>query len=396
LQTIHHPYLYLRSLRENIIINTVIKQIEEDQEPELPLKIEIHKDYAETLIMNANLIRLDLSKLPTITMVEKKILTPGPRDISEIDLLEGDVSIFEFKVLTGEYSDGLAYAEWLRHGQHYTKVFKLLSRVLSPKTAYHALPALVHAAYKTTYPVSAFALLLGYMLESPERFSSFTHAKHYYVEILETLMMFGDLNIVEPVGYKNKMAVDDKFEFVGGLSMEYYLKEEKFHPLRPMATELWSSYKRGILSDDWLFDPYEYIKKYGHCVRNDIINLQPPMMAVIYDSADISPDSYFYLVSPLYSKKLVPGSKKVGRNLEYGEYIHHLLARKQIIWALISNMFTRSPHLCIHEDCPYYSTDLCKKFYSIPDKYKDCRFPEWLRTYTKRKLNPVTNMLVKA
>ena len=398
LQTIHHPYLYLRSIREVLTINTLLGQIRDAEETELPLKLAFHEDYINSLIMNTNLFRLDLSEVPAIKLVQKRILTPGSRDISEIDLLEEDVSIFEFKVLKGEYSDGETYAQWLRSGPHYTIVFKLLSRLFDAKTAYHALPALVCAAYRTTYPVTAFASLLEFMLRWPEKFNSLSHSKQYYAVLIDALMVTEALSInsfVKPVKYKDQIAVDDSFEYVGPHSMDYYLEEETSHPLHPIALELWNLYRNKTLSADWFFEPFEYIKNDGNTVRNDFLNLQPPMMGVVYDSPDISPADYAYLLSPLYKGKFVHDYKKLGHDVEYAQYINHILTRKQIIWAISSNMQSRSPHVCIHKDCPYYATDLCKKFYNIPDRYKDCRFPKELNALTNRKLNTENKMLVK-
>jgi hypothetical protein len=395
LQTIAHPYLYLRAIRGPIVINTILRDLRDCDEPALPLKLPLDEEFAVSLAMDDTMFRLGFEQAPLVTLeLLEDRGSQGRNDLCENHLLEDDVSIFEFKVTRGEYSDGEEYARWLRRGGHYTNVFKLLSRLLGVREAYHALPALVRAAYTSTYPVTSFASLLGHVLSSRHLFSSLDHSSVYYVRLIDWLLAATDIIVGLPVDYK-KTAYEDEFEYLGRFAMEYYIEEQPSHPLQPMAAELWSRYRDQALSEDWLFEPFKYIMKDGKTVRNDFVNLQPPLTLCMYNSPGISPGDFLSVESPLYTDRYVPGSRELGQALGYSAYMLELTTMKNIVWALFSNSFARSSHICVHADCPYYPTDLCKKHLRVPDRFEDCSFPKDLQGYIGRKLDPRTNMLMR-
>jgi hypothetical protein len=232
------------------------------------------------------------------------------------------------------------------------------------------------------------------VLHSRPLFSSFEHSSVYYAHLSDWLLIATDINIGLEVEYK-KTAYEDEFEYLGPHSMELYIEEVKAHPLQPMAAELWSRYRSKALSEDWLFEPFAYIMNDGHTVRSDFVNLQPPCVITIYNSPDILPGDWLYIQSPLYVDRYVPGSREMGRAVGYLAHVVGLTTMKNIIWALFSNQFAESSHICFHADCPYYHTDLCKKYPRVPDRFEDCSFPKDLQGFIRRKLDPKTDTLVR-
>jgi hypothetical protein len=391
LQAVYYPYLYLRCVRDLGLIDLLISDVQRDSTPSIPTKLRFSREVFESLTMDITRFRLSIENNHTVRLGPCQ----GPTirtDICEVDLLEEANSIFEYKVETSEYGTGEAYHNWLKAGSKgYTRVFHLLSRLLGREAAYHLLPPIVAASYRTTYPVSAFASLLESVLRDKRDFSVLRGAQ-LEAELTDSLCVAALRDSIEPPKLR-QLPTDDQFAFISERVMRQYIQESDHHPLQRLAQRVWTT---DVPGRGWIYYPHEFVRGYGHSVRPEINDFEPPFMWLIYDSDEVPLSAAIFVLSKLYREQKVSPKVDPEGNTNYFTYINMLLFRRALAQGLFRDPNTPRPSYCHHEGCHYFNSGLCSDFLRIPDVASNCQFPYYLLHSIKRRYSPELNSLERS
>jgi hypothetical protein len=318
LQNVYYPYLYLRSVRESRLIDSLLADIQSDASQKLPASFNVTDEVNECFHLDRSNFRFTIADTGEVSLQPPTGTRRHRFDICEVDLIEEANSIFEFRVDSGEAGTGEKYHEWLKVGPKYTRVFRFLSRVFGREGAFNTLQPLVAASYHTTYPVTSFAMLVEYArknLDAEE--SSPAWLENDLIEAIRNTLS----NEGEIVKLK-QLPTDDSHSYIDDRSMATYLAESEHHPLHRLASRVWE--QSSLLNRDWLYEPHHHIRDKGHRVREEVKDLEPPFSWLVYDSTEVNLGSSMMLLSPLYRDKRPPQSVDPDGNTGYPEYVEML------------------------------------------------------------------------
>jgi hypothetical protein len=390
LQNVTYPYLYLRSVRELGFIDTLLARFQKDERPAIPTSWMLSRDAYESMTMDVTLFRFMIAEDGTVSLGAPAAGPRGRNDISEVDLIEEANAIFEFKVETDDYGSGEGYHDWLKKGtKGYTRVYRLLSRLLGRQDAYDLLPALVYAAYHTTYPVTAFASLLHHILQYRSAVDT-TNPAAAAAYLVDRLSFTPGIN-PEEIPELRRLATDDPWAFVGNRAMRRYIEQSEHHPLNILARRVWID---GPARDrEWLYHPHRFIRRYGHSLRDEISDLQPPFIWLVYDSEEVPLSAALFLLSDLYRGRKVSVKVDPEGQTEFATYLDMILFRRILIQGLTRNAKDSRRIYCHHEDCDYFNSGLCDEYIRIPDLASNCNFPTYILHTMKRRYSKQSNLL---
>jgi hypothetical protein len=389
IQNVAYPYLYLRNIRELYFINSLLSEFLDDIRPSIPRNWTFNREAFDCLTMDVRLFRIMVGDDGTVGIDPPGKGERERNEISEVDLIEEANSIFEFKVEIGNYGTGDEYHNWLKKGTRaYTRVYRLLSKYLGRQDAYDLLPVLVVASYHTTYPVAAFASLLGHVLRYPEELDTAdpTENQSYLVGRLSCCPGIESQEIPE----LRRPLTEDPFAFVGEEAMRRYIEQNEGHPLTLLARRVWvdrSSVERG-----WIYYPHKYVGGLMS-VRDEIHDLMPPFMYLVYDSADVPMSAVVFLISDLYQGKKVSKLVDPLGQTGFHAYLDTLLARRVLAQGLYHDPKNPRLNYCPHEECAYFNSGLCDEYIRIPDKASDCTFPKYMADVIRRRYSKESNSL---
>jgi hypothetical protein len=390
IQNVMYPYLYLRSVRELGTVDFLLSKFQQDERPAISTNWSVSRELIESMSMDIALFRIVIAEDETVSIDAPSAGPRGRNDISEVDLIEEANSIFEFKVELGDYGSGEDYHNWLKKGSRgYTRVYRLLSKLLGRQYAYELLPPLVTASYYTTYPVTAFASLLEHILRHRNDFNvaSPTEAEAYLVDRL--IATFGTESTDIPK--LRRLAADDTFAFVGERAMRQYISESEHHPLNLLAQRVWTA--RSAAGRGWIYHPHQFIRRGGHSVRNEIADLQPPFTFLVYDSDEVPLGFALFLLSDIYRDRKVSSQVDPECETEFATYLEMLLFRRVLIQSLLRDPQESRGKFCHHEECDYFNSGLCDEYLRIPDVASDCAFPIYVVGTIKRRYSKESNSL---
>jgi hypothetical protein len=126
-----------------------------------------------------------------------------------------------------------------------------------------ALPALVHGAFTTTWPVHVFAMLVAYTLQISREFPSFLGVTRYAEHLR---------NVVESessIGRERPKLVNteaDALSLLGGETQRWLAQFGTEHPLGVLVQDLWGQPSDGLdgaVLRGWLLEPAQVFERGG-------------------------------------------------------------------------------------------------------------------------------------
>jgi hypothetical protein len=381
----------MRSVRELGVIDSLLSIFQKDFRPSISANWSLPQDVFESMMMDVTSFRISVADNESVSIVLPGAGERARNDISEVDLIEEANSIFEFKVEIGDNGTGDDYHNWLKTGSKgYTRVYRLLSNLLGRQDAYNLLPVMVVASYHTTYPVTAFASLLGHVLRYRSNFDAARPAQSeaYLVDHILGVTLTESLDIPK----LGRLATEDPFAFVGTTrAMRQYIEESEHHPLNLLARRVWIDHSASDRA--WIYYPHQFIKNYGHLVKDEIRDLQPPFTLLVYDSDEVPLSAARFLLSDIYRRKKVSTKVDPEERTEFQTYLELLYFRRVLTAGLFRDPKGLRRSYCHHEGCDYFNSGLCDEFIRIPDVASNCPFPRYLFYTIKRQYSKESNSL---
>lgn len=382
LQHVFYPYLALRALRDNGIIDKVLSDLRDDPEEMVGVHLRVVQELTDSFGLDAADFRV--AHIPATggwTMRPPEGEKRRPNDICDMDLIEEANAIFEFQVEIGGPGDAAAYMDWLHAGKpRYSRVFKLLARAIGPKNAYEVMAPLIVSCFHTTYPVTAFVSLLNSGIRKELGIEPDKAARRFRSRLKKVL---------EGKPFKaRQLAGEDQFAFIDNGSLRAFIKQFPAHPLAPLLGKVWESDRDD--SSDWLYRPYEAIKANGHRLRAEGEEFEPPVI-VLYFGEDSSVQGNFIATqSEFYQTVGVPGAP----DGSWTEVIAISYARRILVENMLGLSGTKE-NLCPHVGCSLFGSGLCNGYQLRPTRAELCLIPRVVEGATRRRYDPRTRTLRK-
>jgi hypothetical protein len=387
LQLLTFPFQYLQALRELLTVTGLLSALHGPYRDEVltldasPLPPEYSWTYfapvrAWGLAYGDNELRV----IGPATDADVPVQL-SPSSVSEAALLEESTSIFEFQASHGEPGTGSAYRAWLSAGpSRYSAVFRWLARLWGTEEAYAALPALVRAAFHTTEPCVAFALLLKARVAPARELGS----EAYYVRALDLL---ADLlpTLREGTNYpaytEPRPAPSDRPLFIRESDLDRWIAVEP----RQLVAVLAGIYRRGLAQGHFLTS--DLFRPFESEVLGRLGRLSPLMLVMSLRHPAVLPRDTVGAVNPLVADLELPPEhvwSKLGgkdRPITYGDAVVQLQRMRAVGLALARVPLTIG-HNCHHTECPLHKAGVCRWWTAIPRQWTECAFPAWFALET--------------
>ena len=391
LQSIFYPYRYLQSWRELSVTFSVLTYLRKSEDFLQIGHLDISESWRNTLTYPSMVIGLDIENERL-----KPVLNRDPSDLRAIDftitdLIEEATSIFEFKVEIDAEGDGQSYQKWLRTRKiakktTYSNVFRLLSKLMGNESAYIALPALVYASFCTTQPEVTFISLVNYTLSNKNNLNPEELGCDSYYLFLYSMLSKPFFAKVGQAPDPESPNEEDDYYFLDLDAYESIVINTPKHTVNYYASRFIELAKSNWEFQTILFHPYD---------RNiqELLSeiFFPPLIHFrIYHEKLKARDSIL-ATSPTIGEIAVP----ILGDVSYSEYWREVMKRKDIAYSLITDLNNYLEHTCHHYDCPYYQTNVCRRWSAIPENWNNCSFPSWFGTVTGRNLDLVSGELVR-
>lgn len=359
-----------------------------NSELQLPIRTWLANEWQTTLFAPTSLYRLVIDELGQLKLSPGRLNDRRSNDLTENDLLEEDASIFQYKVEIGGPGSGSSYRRWLREQRRNTMVFNFLTRQLGLENAYLALPPLVHAAFSTTVPLETFGELVALTMRADSDLPSQRGIDNYAIYLRNALSSF---NLGYRVPNPDLPSSDDPVSLIGGPEVFQLLGSSSRHPLWPLANKLWSKREERQQLSEYMLHPYRAINRRAGTVSKMLRAYWPPLSVYRLLVPDMSVNDAVWQVAPSYVGKPVPSMPIPG--FTYDQYLPELVGRRYLAFSLVTDMYDDGPHNCYHTECPYFSTNLCRRWLHPPREYLECDFPKMMEIATYHHLDSQVGVL---
>lgn len=284
----------------------------------------------------------------------------GPLMLSPLDLLEGSTSLAEFQVHVSapDRTDPKAFSRWAKRHPAYTEAYGFLAQYLKDEAlTLRCFIPLVNAAFHTSEPVRAFAMLaqtLKFQMDFNENFKEFLRPPeprrwdqlcHHFLD-----------------NFEYEAAPDSDAKILGSpfhrLTLRNWVYNETFpHPfLSPMARK-WCEGEDADPVNTWLLSqPGWAVEK----VLAQMVDFSPTLSLVRFH-IDGKHD------------RLIAINGNLPENLQ-GPLLVDLMTLYSTVRRASGSHFDADSRLCHHSECPEYGPNFCNCFPKIPTDYRACEF----------------------
>ena len=378
LQTASYPTLFVRARRTvRQIYGPFVCLRRNPKRQTLPLVFHLERDWVLSEKLETVPVRVILGDDGAKMAVASNRNRRGI--ISELDLIEEDATVFQYRGEIGAEGNGAGYRRWLREKARYHRVFSILAKRVGDDAAFALIPMLTRMAFRTTRPLSAFFRVFGFVHKVGGDYLT-TPARIEEVEAVlleELLKHFGvaDEDSLDPM----TPTIRDK---PGVITDELFARVIEKTPqlvVQPMAMETLLPVPLKGLIVKVLRRPWIYFPRRSE-LRDEVLKLVPPAVTVRFDHPEVSFGATVLIVAPALAKIDVPG---VGCS-------YHKLVVDGLRCRHVSNGLTGDPGLspdCPHRDCPIHRTGLCRGWWPVPGQWENCDFPEFFEGMTGHRVS---------
>jgi hypothetical protein len=424
LQMLFFPYQYQQTWKELTIVRQLRRQLA-THAGEMPIgKLDLPEYLVETITNSSMVHPLRRTPLGGIGFDEEDPdpLHPSPYDLTALDLIEDFASLFEYKCRIAAEGNGEDYATWVSNPDNkvYATVFWFLADLWNTQFAYRLAPALIQASFYTDWVFNSFCSLLSWLLSLPSETYEAMSTEDLFFLLKNRLLKWGSPH---PRKGRFEPLIRDVTEFdysphlVFAEAKPYYQYDFTQSPPQLVGTIdspghptlLTQQFMAKFASKTERHPLYLYAAKYL-----DILTAEPKIETALFHPYEPSVMDFLteefppvLMVVRLVSPQLVGRDTliKLGTGFDnsdwpampgvsYREYLTDLMKRKDIAWSLVTTINDALPHNCHHQLCPFFDTNLCRRWTAIPARYWHCAFPNWLSTVYELKINLKSRTLV--
>jgi|GEM_PF-5920180 len=379
LQAIFYPYYYLQSWRELSIALNILADLRHSSQTATLGQISLPPESYETITHTSMVYGIEIEH-GMLKLVPRELADLRPSDITLTDLIEDATSIFQFKVENASEGSGTAYRQWIRGRRSvYSNVFTLLSKLMGVDAAYVALPPLVQLSFATTGPVTAFLSLVNYTLRThtpPEVLG----CDLYYKALRSRCAATFTGKDPDP----NSPTSSDELTFMDLETYRRLVANTPNHTVYPLALRYLDLVSTDPSVENSLFHPY----------RPDVQTLLneyflPPITVIRLYYELLQARDTLLIVNPWLVSQPWPQIP----DITYSDYLREVMKRKDLAYSLFSDINNYLEHNCHHAECPYYPTNVCRRWSAVPKDWAQCPFPAWFATITGRSIDVTSGEL---
>lgn len=395
LQTATSPLLHLRAARQGRMLPHLLNSITELPEgTELPVLAHLHEDWHWASLLEAIPARLTPTDVG-IAMSAGTDLQPRRGMLRELDLVEEDATVFQYRVEVGSRGTGPGYRQWLTEKPRYSALFAFLADLFGDDDhALQLIPVICRVCFATTRPLES----LGAVLTDVIRDGSDVYTQEFpdpdWDEWAESF--FRD-RLLDRFGPASDESVDMRATALGDTSgvITDDAHAELVTRTPHLAVSLlagWNS-DDGDLLDDVLRHPWMFIERRGQGWDSRLERYVPPVMSYRFVAEDDS-DS-LVLVAPSAAMRSTPAPAAF-TDVQPGLKMTALLLEGLRGRALVTSALgVRIPLAeCPHAGCRFHSTGLCRGWVPVPETPEACDFPVFLSATTRRTVSSDGRFLI--
>lgn len=383
LQQIFYPFQYLQSWREFHIALDVLGALRHREYvgPIFAGRIELREPDRNTIVSSTMVWRFKVDDR-RLVLVPSDPQVVGRFDFTQVELIEEATSIFQYKMQIGAEGDARGYNRWLRlQPVTYSNLYRLMAQLLGDEAAYIALPALVQAAFSTTWPAHVFRDLFNLTVGSDTLVPDVIGIDLYY-DLLKRRLA---INLPEEMVNVSGPTDEDQLSYLSPKIYQSIVTATPLHPAYPLARKYEDLTQQSLDFDKALFHPY----------RTDVLrrlraDFLPSVTMLRLHHPLLHARETVAIVNPTIEAIAFPELPE----MTYKDYLMEAIKRKDIAYSLFSDINDRLEHNCHHEICPYHKTNVCRRWSAIPASWEKCPFPDWFQTATGHALDPSSNRLV--
>jgi len=391
LQVARYPLLHVRAARQvRLVGDRVLSTRRGDGPVELPVHWSIEERWRWGTLFEASFVKITVDEDGVSTRaVEPGALVRG--GLRELDLVEEDATIFEYRVEIGSRGTGAGYRRWLLERAHYRALFYFLADLTSDDDAINLIPVITRAAFATTRPMASLAAIVADLVHAGPGVltSAFPDedwdvwAEGFFLRRLRE--RFGDAD--EAATDFHVPALSDHQGVISPDRFRAMVERTPYLAASQLA--MWSA-QDGDLLPSVMRTPWRYIWRRGEGWDERLDRYQPPVITYRVRSAS-GVESTLIDASDAMREAVAPfdGDEAVKMSVLLAE----ILRAKQL---LDVGLGLRAPlAVCPHTACRFHGSGLCDGWLSIPAEDPDeCDFPNWLAVTSGRTVTADGRLLI--
>lgn len=380
-QVASYPYLFLRAARQaRMMVGAGVYLEQNPGRYPLPLDLATDPSWADSNVLSDIPVKFAFTEDGIATQAVPGRAT-GRNTLTELDLIEEDAQLFQYRVEIGSRGNGRAYSRWLIEAPRYNRAFSTLRRHLGEDAAYRALHPLVKVAFRTTRPMLAFAMGLAVLKTDGEVLSEW-HL-HDLLEAVVARRFAEEAGRVEPSALSAQVPeLDDPAGLLPDDALKLLLEMGRQLPVAPL-TELHlngDDEQRGALTR-MLDTPWEVFQGRRAPLSDLAENFLPPGIVIRLAAPTFPRGATLVIVSPLLVQTPFLLADPSGP-FNYADWFHEVF-RSRSLWKTIASGARGANPSCPHTGCRAHATGLCHGWFPVPRRAEDCQFFLFFRSTTK-------------
>ena len=383
LQVASYPYLLLRAARQGrmmVAVGTYLNQ--NPGHHRLPLQFALQERWMMSNVLSEAPVKVTVGE----DFVDMKVVTDPSRHrrgtLTELDIIEEDAQIFQYRVEIGSRGNGKAYRRWLLEQSRYSLAFNILARHIGDNAAYRALPLLVRTAFKTTRPMHAFFKGFGVLVRNGAEYLSDWNTHDVMARILLDIIA-RDIGTIDLDGlHFLRPELADPQGVIPPEGLATVLDQARHLPVAPLTDlHLNGGTGEGGTITRVLAAPWEFFPR--HEEHADLpMQFLPPGIVVRLIGDDFPRGATVLSIAPLLLQSPFPPIPGV----TYAEWFRQVF-RLRALWKSIFAGASGPNPFCPHTGCRVHMTGLCHGWFPVPKVASDCQFPPFFLATTKHDIS---------
>ncbi len=376
-QVASYPLLYLRAARQGRLLSQWAKAVSELPEgTELPIIGALDARARQSDLIEVVPVRMTMEPggIRSEAMTSRR---PRRGVLQELDLVEEDATVFQYRVEVGSRGTGHGYRRWLAERARYSAVFAFLSTFATDDQALALLPVFARISLRTLRPLEALAALLTdvvrdgadvYTQDFPDD-SWDGWAEDFFTTRLRERV--DTATAVEDLFFGS--AIDDPQQYVDDAAFEELLTATPHLPVGVLAR--WSIDEAQILHSV-LQAPWKFIDR-DNDIDPRLERFRPPLSVYILTGEPSGQQAILHLPSDAMRNTSAPAAMQgEGRpEIRMKALVHEAWRAKGMLDASVGRRVF--PIACPHTNCRFHVFRICSGWTSIPPTAEECDFPEW-------------------
>ena len=373
MQVSAYPLLLLRAARQGRLIPGMITAIAGLEVPAgLPAVLRLDDDWHFSSLIETLPIRLHAAD-QGIRMEAVETLDPRRGTLRELDLVEEDATIFQYRVEIGSPGTGPGYRRWLIERPRYSAIFSFLTDFMTDDQALQLIPVICRVCFATIRPLESLAVILSDLVQ----FGADTFTSDYAYDEWDATAedLFRDrlrgrypIASAESVDFRLSAMHDAQ----GLITAEQHARIAEVSPhLVASLLAQWSQDDNGLLTAV-LRHPWQFFERRGRGWDTRLDRYAPPV--TVYDLR-AAEDRQLIVIATSEAMKQQRAPVFLGADIGLPTLLLETLRRKYLVDAALG----QSPPVpeCPHTHCRFHRTLLCRGWFPIPADAAACDFPEW-------------------